>query len=230
MNLIWDILLRARQCGVAEKDLLFQQAEWCSPWYEQSFSCLNETEVEAGTVEINALYRFSPIFRELLHQDLEYYPEFQKYLFDAAIHMLADTDLHHGLSRREFYIRKLAKEIEQGGFGAGVAEGFQAVDRDRRDRLAALALSQIQTGASLFYFRKAVLVLFPDAIIYQVKKDRKQILVYVGREKTEVLDKETQFLRDMFLPINYQLRVFWEHHFGVVGVDATLQVDEMEIY
>lgn len=230
MNLIWDILLRARKCGVQDQEIFFQQAEWCSPWYEQSFSCLNESEVEPGTVEINALFRFGGIFRELLHKDLTQFPEFQKFLFDAVLHMLAETDLHHGLSKREFYIRKIAQEIAEGGFGAAVAQAFTAILPEKRDRLAALTLSQIQTGATLFYFRKAVLILFPDAIIYQVKADRKQILVYVGTEKTEDLEKEAVFLKDMFLPVNYQLRIFWEHHFGVIGVGSTMQIGEIEIY
>ena len=225
MNLIWDILLRARSCGVKDQEIFFEQAEWCSPWYEQSFSCLNETDVEPGTVEINMLFRFARIFKELLHKDLTEFPEFQKFLFDAVVHLLAESDLHHGLSKREFYIRKVGQEIASGGFGMSVARGFAAIPSEKRDRLAALALSQIQTGATLFYFRKAVLVLVPNAIA-----DRKQILVYVGTEKAEDLEREAVFLEDMFLPVNYRLRIFWERHFGVIGVDSTMQIGEIEIY
>lgn len=230
MNLMWDIMFRARQCGKKDEDIFFKQAEWCSPLYEQSFPYLNQHDVEDNTVEINALFRFAHIFSGLLHKDISDFPQFQQYIFDAAAHFLTDVDLHHGLSKREFYIRKLMKEILDGGFGAAAVENFRVIEVEKQVRLASLVLSQFQTGASLLYFRKAVLVLFPNAMIYQLRDDLKQILIYLGLPKTETREKETAFLQQMFLPINYQLRIFWEYHFGVIGVDATMQVDEIEIY
>lgn len=230
MNLIWDILLRARRGGKNDSDLFFRQAEWCSPWYEQSFVCLNQSEVEEDIVEINALYRFADIFQAFLHEDITDFPEFQSHLFDAAIHLLAEIDLHHGLSKREFYIRKLTLEILEGAFGPSAAEHFGAVPADRQDRMAALVLSQLQTGASLVIFRKAVLVQFPDAMIYQVRADPKQILLYVGVAESKRLGLSAAFLQEMFLPVSYRLRIFWAHHFGVIGVDATMHMDGIEIY
>ena len=44
---------------------------------------------------------------------------------------------------------------------------LQAVDPDRRERLSSLALTQLQAGSSLLLFRKAVVLLFPDALLYQ---------------------------------------------------------------
>lgn len=230
MNQIWDIMLRARLGGKADGDLFFQQAEWCSPWYEQSFSILNQHEVDAGTVEINALYRFARIFQQLLHCDVTEFTEFQSYLFDAVVHVLVDIDLHHGLTKREFYVRKLGLEILSGCFGGTLAEAFQLIPSDRQNRLATLVLSQFEAGASLLLFRKAVLVLFHDAMIYQVRNDPKQILLYVGMPETPQLGKWVQFLREMFLPVSYRLRTFWEHHFGIMGIDGTMRIDEIEIY
>ena len=55
MNYIWEILLRARANGVQDETLFFAQAKECSPWYEQSFPCLNEDRVTGPVVEINSL-------------------------------------------------------------------------------------------------------------------------------------------------------------------------------
>ena len=68
MNYIWEILLRARAGGVPDQELFFFQAKECSPWYVQSFPCLNEDTVTWPVVEINSLYRFSAVFQELLHE------------------------------------------------------------------------------------------------------------------------------------------------------------------
>ena len=39
-----------------------------------------------------------------------------------------------------------------------------------------------------------------------------------------------QFVKDMFLPIGFELRIFWQYHFGIIGIDATMKLDEMALY
>lgn len=39
-----------------------------------------------------------------------------------------------------------------------------------------------------------------------------------------------QFLQDMFLPIDHQVYLFWEHHFGIIGVEETMVVDEVVLF
>ena len=114
MNYIWEILLRARAQGLSDNELFFAQAEDCSPWYEQSFPCLNEDTVTGPVVEINSLYRFSEIFQDLLHNMGD--SEYLRHLFDAAVHILAAQETLSGLSKRDFYVQMLKRELEGGGF------------------------------------------------------------------------------------------------------------------
>ena len=44
------------------------------------------------------------------------------------------------------------------------------------------------------------------------------------------VEEIVQMLEDLFLPLQYQVRIFWTKHFGVWDVDATLVFDEIEIY
>ena len=69
-------------------------------------------------IEINALYRFSHIFQEILHpnfiQNGQYADviAFIIYLFDTVIHYLGEIDLRHGFTKREFYIRRICYEVK----------------------------------------------------------------------------------------------------------------------
>lgn len=119
MNYIWDILLRAREQGFPDTDIFFCQAKDCSPWYEQSFSCLNETQIVDPCIEINTLYRFADIFQELLHEQTR--TELRKFLLDLAVHILVDRELLSGLSSQDFYIQKLMLEMRDGILGTGFA-------------------------------------------------------------------------------------------------------------
>lgn len=235
MNFLWDMVLRAKKQGWKEEELFFRQAEEYSPFYEQSFSCINETMIDTGKIELNLLYRFADIFQELLcEKDCELrereYEEFRQYLIDTMLHVLVYTDLRHGLTKREIYIKRLLREIKGGAYGSRTANSFSLLEADKQNRLAALLLIQMETGSSLLHFRKAIRIVCPDAILYQLKEERKKLLIYLSRKENQGKKQTLQLLQDLFLPIGFELRVFWKYHFGIIGVDVTMQMDEIALY
>ena len=52
----------------------------------------------------------------------------------------------------------------------------------------------------------------------------------MGVKETEGDRERLEFLEDMFLPINYQVFLFWEHHFGIMDIDETMVMDEMVLF
>lgn len=230
MNFLWDIALRAKQQGISEMELFFCQAKEYSPFYEQSFPCLNESRIQSDIIELNLLYRFADIFQELLAVEEEETAQFQKYFIDAALHLILHTDLHHGLTKRDVYIHRLLEELEDGTFWRKASDEFRVIPIEKRNRIATLVFNQIQTGSSLMTFRRALLVLFPDAILYQIRAERKKLLLYLSENKSEDGERMLLFIQDMFLPVSYDLRVFWKYHFGIVGVDDAMHIDEIALY
>lgn len=230
MNFIWDIALRAKDSGIGEEQLFFRQAKFYSPYYEQSFPILNQDIIEEACIEVNALFRFSKLFQELLREEVTDFPEFQEHLFDCAMHVLLYCDLRYGISRRELFIRKFMNEIKEGCYGKEAATQFHFIEPLQQNRLATLVFTQMQTGSSLVVFRKAVLVLHGRAMLYQVKAQKQKLLLYVEEKITEERNHSLAFVIGMFLPLSYQVRVFWGYHFGVIGVDETMRLDEIEIY
>lgn len=235
MNFLWDIVLRAEEQGFLEQDLFFRQAKEYSPFFEQSFLCVNEKNIENAVIELNLLYRFADVFQEILFPEglglkENEYEEFRLYFIDAALHTLLFTDLRNGLSKRELYIRKIWEELLDGTFWREAVRNFSKIDRHKQVRLATLLLTQMETGSSLIIFRRAVLVLYPDAMLYQIKNERKKLLLYLNDKKTDTGEKKIQFIKDMFLPIGFELRIFWQYHFGIIGIDATMKLDELALY
>lgn len=232
MNFLWDIVLRAEWQGKKEEEMFFRQAEEYSPFYEPSFPCINEQPPDSGLIELNLLYRFSDIFQEILApgSDRGEYEEFRAYFVDAALHAILFTDLRHGLSKRDVYIRRIRQDLCEGIFWEEAALRFRAIDFREQSRLAALLLVQMETGSSLDIFRRAVLILHPDAMLYQMKSERKKLLLYLSGEKTEKRENAMKFIQDVFLPVGFELRIFWQYHFGVIGVEETMRPDETALY
>lgn len=238
MNLLWDIVLRAQDQGLKEEDLFFAQAKEFSPFFEQSFPCLNEQHISSNRIELNLFFRLADLFQDLLSQELEEklsraedgYAEFREYLIDACLHTILYGDLRDGLTKREVFIRELTKELAKGDFWMAAAGDFQLIDPHKQMRLATLTLTQMQTGSSLSIYRRAILVLFPDARLYQMKADKKKLLLYLGQRRTEEYQRMMGFVQDLFLPMSYQIRIFWEHHFGIIGAKATMKIGEIALY
>ena len=134
MNFIWDIVLQAAKDDFESQQLFFKPAEVFSPYYEHAFDCINQRHVDAAEVEINPLMRFSAIFEYLLHPDVmnlvfENQRQFILFYFDLTTHILAEIDLCHGMTKREFYIRKIRQEMLAGIYGETVKAGMEQLKR-----------------------------------------------------------------------------------------------------
>lgn len=236
MNFIWDIVLRAKRQGYEKEDLFFRQASDCSPYYEQAFGSLNQSRVEDCLIEINALYRFNHIFEEIQHPNLSTGDANHEmdgciaHLFDVIIHWLCEIDLRHGLSQREYFVAKLRREVLAGDYGEPAAEAMALMDRMTQFMLANELLTQIQTGSGLRAFRRAMRIAFVDCFIYQSNFDRKEILIYLGQKEDGGKQTILRFILDAFLPLDFHTLIFWEHHFGILGVDATMESDKIAIF
>ncbi len=230
MDYIWDIAIKAKECNRKKSDLFFKQSENVSPWYEQSFTSLNQDRIYDNTIEINALCRFSEIFREILHKDLEELEEFRKFFYDLSMHFLCDIDLYKGITKNEIYLSKIKQEIVLGIYGDSYKEMFQVFTEQEKNKILPLMFKQIEIGSSILIFNSSIKRIYPDVLIYQVKEDKKQLLMYLGFNKNLLEEKRVKFLVDIFLPLNFDIRIFWGNHFGVLGTDATMIADEIAIF
>ena len=69
-----------------------------------------------------------------------------------------------------------------------------------------------------------------NALLYQIKKEEKTLLLYIEKKENETEKGKLRFVKEMFLPVGYDLRVFWRYHFGIIGVEGAMQMDEIALY
>ena len=235
MNFIWDIVLQAAQDDLESGDLFFKPAESFSPYYEQSFKNINQRHVKNKDVEINPLYRFSSMFEYILHPDVRdlifiNQQNFINYYFDLNIHILAEIDLCHGMTKREFYIRKIRKEMLTGIFGESAREGMMQLNKANQLAVADELLCVMETGSSVHSFCHIMKQIFKGCIIYQSIAHPQKLYVYIGKERDEQLQKQWRMIRETFLPIDIEVRDFWANHFGIMDIDETMRIDAIAIF
>ena len=230
MNLLWEVMLRAVQQGVSKGDIRFQRAKSFSPCMEVSAPCLNQEDLrELSPVEVNLYYRFYHIFKDLYRPDETEFPQLRASLTNLLLHELAENDVRSGLTRKEFYKKRLCQDFEEGLYGAESKAALALFHRDEKDVILSSLLRQYETGSSLDIFKDAVVALIPESIVYRSNDDFYEIFVYVGLPETEVYQQKLAFLQSLFLELPYHTEIYYDHHFGILGIDGTMNIGEIAL-
>lgn len=150
--------------------------------------------------------------------------------FDVCMHYITQLDLREGLSKEDYHHSLLSDDIRSGRYGRAAAERFALFSRQEQKRIVREYLRLLKTGNCQESFRKAVTGLYTDALVYENNETAYELLVYLGTADTDAQRERAAFLRDMFLPVQETVHFFYENHFGIIGVDETMGVDEMVIF
>lgn len=235
MRYLWEVLLSAEEEGIPEEKLRFVHTPSGSGYMELSLPCLNQTWVEqdGGTedvnIGVNTYYRFYDIFYNMFPPDDTEFPALRESLTNLSLHMLAQNDIRKGLTKEDYHKRLLEKEILAGCFGGTAKDVFLSMNKAERERLLGGWLNSFRVGSALPVFLNMVHGLVADSIVYHSNECPDDVLIYTGLKKERNLEQRIQFLIDTFLDIRYHAEIFYEYHFGIIGVEETMQIDEIAI-
>ena len=230
MNLAWEVILRAMEQGIDPHTLQFRPALDGSPYLETSFIDVNLREVTDPVAELNPLYRFSNVFGPLLDRNEDRYPQLRELAFDVFFHYQSQLDLRQGLTKSEYYIRALLKDILSGTYGSESARVIRLFTSAETKRVLYGMLTLFRCGTSMELFRHVVRSIYPRSIVYRNNDSYREILLYLPQEKNDADAQKLDFLMHMFLDLNYTVYTFWKHHFGVIDLEKTLEFDEMLLF
>lgn len=231
MRYLWEALLAAKVEQIPEERLRFVHAPLGSGYMELSLPCLNQTWLEAGgptqaaRIEVNTYYRFYDVFYEMFPPDPPDFPALRESLTNLSLHMLAENDIRRGMTREDYYKRLLAKEIMAGGFGETARGVFQDMDREEQELLLGGWLGSFRAGNALPVFLDMIHGLVADSIVYHSNAYPDEVLIYTGLRQERRLEQRIRFLADTFLDIRYRVEIFYEYHFGIIGVEETMRID-----
>ena len=210
MNYVWEAALAADKSGIPREALRFRPVRNGSPYAEVVFENLNTGELQETWVEVNPLYRFAKEFSALFDINLQDYEQTRLLYFDVVMHALIQMDLRQGF---------LLRDLMEGVCGSQAARVLERFEKTQLRRLLRLVLKLYECGSSIYLFKEVMRCLYPDSLVYASNEAVRQVLIYVGVKETKEEREKLEFLQDMFLPINYQVFLFWEHHFGIIDVE-----------
>ncbi len=230
MNYLWEILLQAKKQGIDSGSILFRPARSYSPYMELSEECLNVTGLEEPyLVEINPDYRFHAVFQGMFHPNITDYPALREGLFRLLLHQLGENDIRMGMTKEEYYKKLLGTAFLRGVYGQEYAAAFGLFGVEEREILSEGILSLYRTGDSVELFRRMMSALIPNCIVYGSNDDPYEILVYIGSKNNGETEQKIRFIMEHFLNIRYRAELYYEYHFGIIGMEETMVVDGIAI-
>lgn len=211
-----------------DKDKIrYQQAKSYSP-YSEFFGEWMEEKQGLTYLTFNAFYRFGNIM-EALYEETPMPAEHRNFLFDLYVHYLIELEFRSGLTQREYDIHYLMKRIEEGEYG-GIAAGlFLSLAANEKYYVAHVMLHQEKTGASVEKYVDVLTALLENSIVYKNKFNTKELLLYVGNRENERDRKKIVLINELFQPLGYCLKVFWDRHFSVLDEKQTMEIGEIEL-
>lgn len=228
MNYIWNVLLQAKKEKIDFNDLSFIPAEYYSPYMEIAFDDINCTKIaDNRKVEVNYWYRFYDIFKDLFNINNKEDIELREVLFDVIMHFLGELDLMSGINKEYFYKQLLLKDINNNIYGEFLKENIKVFSIDELNYFLDGLINQYKCNTSLLLLRKVTKSIFKSCIIYISKEKPKEIYVFLGEKYSEEKLKKINMILEVFMTINMKPLIFWDKHFGIMGVEDTMILDNM---
>ena len=157
------------------------------------------------------------------------YQALRESLANLILHMLAGNDVCKGMTKEDYHKRLLTKEILEGSFGESAKEVFLAMSREEQEILLSGWMNSFRVGNALPIFLDMIHGLVKDSIVYHNNEYPDEIFIYTGLKRERKLEQRIRFLMDTFLDIRYRVEIFYEYHFGIIGVEETMRIDEIAI-
>lgn len=230
MNYLWETLLQSKRQGIPRKKLRYKIARNYSAYIEISNACLNQEEIGPDKiVEVNPYYRFYDIFKDMYVPEMKEFPKLRECLFHLVIHQLAKNDLFSGMTKFEYYKKLLYSDIMDGCFGEAAQSAMSLFSQEEHEIILSGLLRQYETGSSLDLFGDMMQALIKNNIVYHNKENPCEILIYIGQKKEKQLEQKMDFLIKMFVDIPYVTELYYEHHFGIIGIEETMLINEITL-
>lgn len=231
MRYLWEVVLQAQKEKRPLRSIRYIHASDASPYMEISLECLNQEDLSGeAVIGVNTYCRFYSIFRNLYHPEQREFPHIRESLTNLILHILAGNDIKKGMTRDGYYKKMLVSDIEKGISGKLIKLVFLQLDQDEQEILLGGWLRNYRVGSSLSIFIDMIHGLLEDSIVYHNNDHPDEILIYTGMRHTTKTEQKIQCLIELFLDIRYHVEIFYEYHFGVIGIEDTMTIDEIAIY
>lgn len=189
---------------------------------EISKKCSIYEVVDGNKIDIS--WRFSEEFKEYIKYKVFQKEQNSKENFEKVentlLKMLGNLDLIRGTNRKGYIKRIILEEISK-------ILNIDVFNEEEKNIIALYYYKMKKIGSDIEIFKEVLEKIFNGVEFFCIKE---KILLYVKEEKNITNKEKMKILIEIFLDINYPIRVFWNNYFGKIGNNKMMILDKIEIY
>ncbi len=227
---IWNVIYEMIQKGEDVNKIKYILSKQISPYMEINDKNINYFDEEME-IEVNPFLRFNKILSNIVDINMKKdYEEVRKVIFNVIMHILAKLDLYEGMNKKIIINRKIVEELENGEYGIEMQELIKNFNRIEKIHIANTINDMYKHSNGMYAFDEIVNKIYPDSIIYNNKISEDKLVIYINSPKSDKNRRKFKLLSKLFLPMGLRTKVYWENHFGVVGIDETMTIGSSSIF
>ena len=146
------------------------------------------------------------------------------------MHFLAEINMYEGMCKKEYYGLFFYNDVKSGKFGNRYANVFQTFAHKQIRFILESMVRLYETEPSITLFKSVMREVYPRSISYLYAAEKRELLIYIGKKESPELRQQVDFLLSVFVPFDYVIHLFWDMHFGIIGVNETLELDNFVVY
>lgn len=151
-------------------------------------------------------------------------------VLSCFLRLAQQCECNNESSRAEYELWCYMEEIRNGKYGVRQQEHFCNMSEQKQKRVATYMRLQEQTGASVTLYGKAMIGMLEDGVLYMNRRNPSELLLYLGKTPNQEEESIIAFVNAEFLPFGYQLRIYDEASFGIIGDDRCMTLNQIRIY
>ncbi len=214
----------------------FKVSEEISPYMEMNEYIINQ-DMNKKILEVNPYLRFFDIFyhfneicinKDKLNEEcLLFKNDFE----NKTLLYLRKLDFINGTTILDIYCEKLISEIEKGIYGENLKKYIEEVSIKDREIIALGIIKRIFYEYEEFKILKIIINnFFKDNIIYRNLDNENEIILYLNYKRDKQNVYRVKIIKEVFLPLGFELKTYWSHHFGIINLDEVFKIEKMGVF
>lgn len=233
MNYLKDIIMESEEKKIDKMKIKYYMPEHISPYLELNEDNLNLINLDGSKenlIGVNPYFRNEKIFWDFMSPNIINFKGLKDMLFNIICHLIAETDYFYIKRVSDFEKKMLEKAILSYEYGEFIKNTYFGFSKSEKEIILEELLKMYKIGSNMERFLSVLNEIFMGNISYDYLEEKNTINMFLSQKENETNIKKLEFLKELFLPINLKLRIYWEYHFLIIGVDETSKLDNCKIF
>lgn len=219
-------------------DFYFFVPKKLSPYIELNTESLTRLryEIEAEknkryAIEINPFIKYAKEFHEISHAEYWIFDiHLRELMMDMMLHTLGQLELYTGQNKKDIIVKEIVRGIKEGHYGEKTVKLFECFKEYEKYIIADILYESQNKITNTNTFKLAIKQIFEDSAIYDNKYSGTNLVLYLNYPKSRENQDKIKLILEFFMPIILEIDIFWEKHFGVIGNNITMKINEIVMF